>query len=416
MTSYTNKYKSDIMTNHIVDEAKRCLKCKNAMCQKGCPLNTPIPTINKYFLSGDLDLAGEMLFENNPLSMVCSLVCNHAAQCKGNCILNKKDSSIDFSSIENYISNLYFDKMKVGIQPCNGKKVAIIGSGPAGITIAFILAKLGYKITIFEQKDKIGGVLQFGIPNFRLPKSILERYHKKLIEIGVQIRLNITIGETLHIKELFNDGYVSVFAGTGVWKAKKLGIPGESLGHVHYAINYLANPDAFNLGQNVVIIGMGNAAIDVARTAIRNGSKNVTLYARHGKAAASQEEVAYAKLDGVKFQFYKKPLAIIDDGIMISNLSEDEEGNLIEDGKSYFVNASSVIISISQGPMDKLVLTTSGLESNETGLLKTTLSGSTTYPGIFAAGDVVHGAKTVVEAVKEAKIVAMAMHKYMLDK
>jgi len=196
------------------------------------------------------------------------------------------------------VSDTYFDKMKIECAPSNGKKVAVIGAGPAGITIAIMLTKKGYEVTIFDARDKIGGVLQYGIPDFRLPKTILERYKKKLREIGIKIRPNTTIGGALEIKDLFRDGYESIFIGTGVWRPKKLGIKGESLGNVHFAIDYLANPDSYELGDTVAIIGMGNSAMDVARTALRKGARNVTLYARGLKSQASAEEIAYAKVDG----------------------------------------------------------------------------------------------------------------------
>ena len=168
---------------HVIDEANRCLNCKKPLCRQGCPINTPIPQMIQAFKGGDLNAAGDMVFENNPLSIVCSLVCNHEKQCEGHCILGKKGQPVHISSIENYISDTIFDKMKIECKPKNGKKVAVIGAGPAGITIAFLLTKEGYSVTIFDSKDKLGGVLQYGIPEFRLPKTILERYKKKLLEM-----------------------------------------------------------------------------------------------------------------------------------------------------------------------------------------------------------------------------------------
>ena len=175
------------MAVHVIDEANRCLNCKKPMCMQGCPIHTPIPMMIKAFKEGNLNEAGEMLFENNPMSMICSLVCNHEKQCEGHCVLGRKGEPVHISSIENYVSDTYFDKMQIPCQPKNGKKVAVIGAGPAGITIAILLAKKGYGVTIFDSRDKIGGVLQYGIPAFRLPKSILERYKVKLREIGIKI-------------------------------------------------------------------------------------------------------------------------------------------------------------------------------------------------------------------------------------
>lgn len=402
------------MAVHVINEADRCLNCKNPMCMKGCPIHTPIPMVIKAFKEGNLNEAGGMLFENNPMSMICSLVCNHEKQCEGNCVLGRKGEPVHISSIENYISDTYFDKMKIPCEPTNGKKVAVIGAGPAGITIAILLTKKGYSVTIFDSRDRIGGVLQYGIPEFRLPKSILERYKKKLREIGIKIRPNTTIGGAIEIKDMFRDGYESIFIGTGVWRPKTLGIKGESLGNVHFAIDYLANPDAYELGNTVAIIGMGNSAMDVARTALRKGSRNVTLYARGLTSQASQHETTYAKLDGASLEFALSPVEINDDGPIFQRLIYDDEGNRIgAEEELVQVHADSVIISISQGPKSKLVNTTEGLKASKNGLLVTNSFGETTHPGIFAAGDVVLGAKTVVEATAYSKLVADAMDKYM---
>ncbi|WP_367568466.1 NAD(P)-dependent oxidoreductase [Lacrimispora sp.] len=399
---------------HVIDEANRCLNCKKPLCRQGCPINTPIPQMIQAFKGGDLNAAGEMVFENNPLSIVCSLVCNHEKQCEGHCILGKKGQPVHISSIENYISDTIFDKMKIECKPKNGKKVAVIGAGPAGITIAFLLTKEGYSVTIFDSKDKLGGVLQYGIPEFRLPKTILERYKKKLLEIGVKIRPNTAIGTALEIKDLIRDGYKSIFIGTGVWRPKTLGVKGESLGNVHYAIDYLANPDAYDLGETVAIIGMGNSAMDVARTAIRHGARKVTLFARGLHSNASDHETNYAKIDGADFQYGKQIIEITDDGPVFENLIyDDEENHIGSEEELEQVHADSTIISISQGPKSKLVNTTEGLKAGSSGLLVTDESGQTTIPGIFASGDVVLGARTVVEAVAYSKKVAEAMDQYM---
>jgi glutamate synthase (NADPH/NADH) small chain len=387
------------------------------MCRQGCPINTPIPQMIQAFKGGDINQAGEMVFENNPMSLVCSLVCNHEKQCEGHCILGKKGQSVHISSIENYISDTIFDKVKIECKPKNGKKVAVIGAGPAGITIAILLTKEGYSVTIFDAKDKVGGVLQYGIPDFRLPKSILERYKKKLLGIGVKIRPNTAIGTALEIKDLVRDGYQSIFIGTGVWRPKTLGVKGESLGDVHYAIDYLANPDAYDLGDRVAIIGVGNSAMDVARTVIRHGARKVTLYARGLHSNASDHETTYAKLDGASFQFGKQIVEITDDGPVFETIIYDEEGKQIgiaEEREQIY--ADSTIISISQGPKSKLVSTTEGLKASQSGLLMTDDEGRTTIPGVFASGDVVLGARTVVEAVAYSKTVAQAMDEYMKSK
>lgn len=399
------------MAIHVVNEAKRCLNCKKPQCRQGCPINTPIPQMIELFLQGNIMDAGKMVFENNPLSLICSLICDHEKQCEGHCILNKKDMPIHISSIENYISRAYFERMKIEIPPKNGVKAAIIGSGPAGITIAIILASRGYDVTIFESKEKIGGVLRYGIPEFRLPKTNLDKYHDKLEKMGIKIRPNTVIGLSISVDDLIRDGYKSVFIGTGVWKPNSLHIKGETLGHVHFAINYLTNPDVYDLGENVIIIGAGNSAMDVARTVIRKGSPNVTVFARTDNLSASPREVEYAKIDGVKFEYELHPVEITDDGVIFESTKPVESGASEPD--KIFKEADSVIICISQGPRNRIVSTTSGIEVNERGLVVTDDKGETTRAGIFASGDVVLGAKTVVEAVKFSKTVADQMDEYM---
>ena len=195
------------MVLHVIAEAERCFLCKKPMCVTGCPISTPIPDMIKLLREGKLDEAGDMLFRNNPLSAVCSLVCDHQKQCEGHCVQGKKGQPIHISSIENYISETRLDNIEIPIPPSNGNMVGIIGAGPAGITVALELAERGYKVTIFDSKDKIGGVLQYGIPDFRLPKTLLARYKRKLVEAGIQLRPNTTIGGALEIMELFPDGF-----------------------------------------------------------------------------------------------------------------------------------------------------------------------------------------------------------------
>lgn len=402
------------MSLHIIDEANRCLNCKKSMCQKGCPVHTPIPHIIQMFKENQVMDAGKELFENNPMSVICSIVCNHEQQCAGNCVLGRKGNPVHFSSIENYISDTYLDRMEIQKVEKKGKRVAVIGAGPAGLTAAIILAKAGYDVTIFEWKDEIGGIMRYGIPEFRLSKSILDRYKKRLLDMGIKIRPNTTIGAVLKIDDLLRDGYASIFVGTGVWKARNLGIHGECLGNVQFGIDYLANPSGYELGENVAVIGMGNAAMDVARTALRNGARHVTLYARGTRAAASSHEISYAKLDGAEFVFGKEIQYITEKGPVFCNSILDENGRVIGcEEEEEQVEADSTIISISQGPRRKLIRTTVGLEGSEKGLLIVDENGMTTKPGVFAAGDVVSGSKTVVHAVEGAKIAAQGMIRYM---
>lgn len=403
------------MALHILDEANRCLECKNPTCINGCPIQTPIPKVIKLLKDNRLDEAGKILFFNNPLTTVCSLICNHEKQCEGYCVLAKKGNPVHFSAIESYISSAYAPKMVKGPADSNGMRVAIVGSGPAGLTIAIILARYGYQVTIFESKEKIGGILRYGIPEFRLPKVVLDDLQYRHIELkGIKVRPNIRIGDAIGIDDLFRDGYKAIFIGTGVWRANTLGIKGETLGNVHFAINYLINPDVYKLGDRVNIIGTGNVAMDVARTAIRNGSRSVTCFSIDGKVTASDYEFKYAKLEGVKFEYNLKAIEIKDDGVVFRRVADDEHENYneIEDSDILYPS-DSVIIAVSQGPRNIIVSSTTGLAVNSRGLLRADEFGKTTREGIFASGDVVNGARTVVEAVAHSKIVAETMHQYM---
>lgn len=408
------------MGRHIVEEASRCLQCRKPKCTEGCPVSTPVNEVIKMLLEGNIEQAGKVLFENNPLSVVCSLVCPHESQCEGHCILGKKSNPVQISSIEHYISSYYLNKLQPVKSSVKKQRIAIIGSGPAGITIAFLLAHKGYQITIFEAYDKIGGVLQYGIPAFRLPKTILVKLKEKLLAMGVKIRPNTLIGPNLTIDHLFRDGYKAVFIGTGVWKPNSLNIKGESLGHVHFAIDYLKNPGAYELGKRVCVIGAGNVAMDVARTALRHGAQQVYVMYRKGAndITARDYEVQYAKIDGVKFEFYKRPLEIVDEGIKYIEtkdvITADGKEQLVDvENSEGLFEADSVIVAVSQGPRAMIVSNTKGIDINNYGLVITDEFGRTTRDGVFASGDVVTGAKTVVEAVRVSKRVADAIEQYV---
>lgn len=399
---------------HVIDEAKRCLNCKKPRCQEGCPIHTPIPVMIQMLLQGEMPEAAEMVFANNPLSVICSLVCDHEKQCEGHCVKGIKREPVHISSIENYISDTCFDRMKLEQLPKNGKRIAVVGAGPAGITIAILMACRGYKVTIFEVKEKIGGIMRYGIPEFRLPKSILDRYYVKMKELGILFRPNFALGGSTGVEDLLRDGYHAVFIGTGTWRPYQLHIPGETFGNVHYGINYLNNPDVYDLGERVLVIGAGNAAMDVARTAIRKGSRHVTVYSITEIPAASPKEVEYAKLDGVEFEYLQTAIEIRDEGAIICDVEWTEDGKLVKkEETARLVPADSIIISISQGPQDRIVNRDKELQVDDRGLLKTDANGETTMPGIFASGDVVTGAKTVVEAVKYSKMIADAMDEYV---
>lgn len=408
-------------SEYLISEANRCLLCKNARCQMKCPINTDIPEVIKLFREGEIDNAGELLFNNNPLSEICSIICPHENQCKGNCIKGIKGEPIEFYEIEKFISEEYLKKLSLKPLVNLKDRIAIVGSGPAGITIAFILAQKGYRVTLFEKNEKIGGVLRYGIPEFRLPKDNLDRIQELLIQLGVKIRPNTLIGPVLTIDKLFEDGYKAIFLGTGVWNPKKLDIKGESFGNVHYAIDYLKSPSVYNLGKKVAVIGAGNTAMDSARTAKRHGADDVTIIYRQGfeDMTATKHEIEEAKEEEVKFELYKVPVEIVDEGVILRKTEKiiDEKGKskvIEKEGSETLYDCDSVIIAISQSPKNVIVVNNAGFMTDN-GLL-VTYKGQTTREGVFASGDVVTGSKTVVQAIADAKLVAEAMDEYCKTK
>ncbi len=402
------------MAVHVINEARRCLQCKKPMCQlQGCPIGTNIPEMIRLFLDGQGNEAAAMLFANNPMSIICSLVCDHERQCEGHCIQGRKGSAVQISSIEHYISNGFFEKLQLEKQPPKGQRVAVIGSGPAGLVVAVEMAQMGYDVTIFERKSHIGGMMRYGIPDFRLPRSILSRYKEKMRLLGIHIRPHTTIGGALHLDDLISDGYQAIFIGTGTWRARRLGVPGESLGNVHYAIDYLQNPGAYALGERVAVIGAGNSAMDAARTALRQGSRFVTIYARSNHVTASERELDYAIADGADILYGMAVEKITEQGPVFIKREFSEAGEMIGQGLMELAPADSTIIAVSQRAKDKLVNTTSGLDVNDKGLMAVDEHGQTTRPGIFSAGDVVTGPWNVVQAAKAAKEVAKQMDAYL---
>lgn len=402
----------------LKEEADRCLLCKKPRCRQNCPIDTPIPEVISLYKEGRIHEAGEILFKNNPLSVVCALVCPHEDQCKGNCIRGVKGEPIIFNEIEAEISGKYLDGLKLEKVPKDKDRVAIVGGGPAGITIAFILAQRGYKVTIFDAHDKIGGVLRYGIPEYRLPKSIVDNIENKLVDVGVLIRPNTVIGSVITLDRLFEDGYKAVFIGTGVWNPKTLNIKGETLGNTHFAIDYLKSPSVYRLGSKVAVIGAGNVAMDAARMAKINGA-DVTVIYRKGfeDMAATNEEIREAKEDGVKFKLFRAPLEIKDNGVRLAFTENilSEDGRVmtsIIEGKEELFECDSIIIAISQSPRTCIVSSTEELNTNKWGLIVTDDKGHTTKKGTFASGDVVTGAKTVVQAVFQAKKVAESIIEY----
>ena len=400
-------------------EADRCLLCKNARCKANSPISTEIPEVIRLFKEGKLDEAGEILFENNPLSAVCAIVCPHEDQCKGNCIRGIKGEPIPFCEMEEFISLKYLKNVKLEKVGNRDERIAIIGAGPAGITLSIILARKGFKVTLFDAHEKIGGVLRYGIPEYRLHNSIIDRYEEILIELGVKIRPNTLIGPVLTLDKLFFDGYKAVFIGTGVWNPKTLNIKGESLGNVHYAIDYLKSPNVYNLGKKVAVIGAGNVAMDAARVAKRNGAEEVYILYRKGfeNMPCTRAELEEAKEDDVNFELFKAPIELTEQGVKYietkNEVSEDGKVSTITiEGTEGMFECDSVIIAVSQSPRKNIVANTTGLDTNKWGLLLTDDKGHTTRNGVFASGDVVTGANTVVHAVSYAKIVAESIEEY----
>ena len=402
-----------------LDEANRCLSCKNPRCKQHCPISTPIPEVIGLYKEGKLKEAGEVLFKNNPLSLVCSIVCPHEDQCRGYCIKGIKDEPVRFHDIETEISTKYLEEMEIENTPKTKDRVAIVGGGPAGITIAFILSQKGYKVTLFDAHEKIGGVLRYGIPEYRLPNKMIDKIEERLLDSGVVIRPNTLIGPVITIDKLFSDGYKAIFIGTGVWNPKTLNIKGETLGNVHYAIDYLKSPNVYRLGKRVAVIGAGNVAMDAARVAKRNGADEVYILYRKGEEdmPATGDEIREAKEDDIKFKHFVAPLEITEEGVKLVRTEniKGEDGRvqtkILEDEEEFF-ECDSTIIAVSQAPKNNIVSHTERLETNKWGLLVTDEQGHTTRDGVFGSGDVVTGAKTVVEAVANAKIVANAIEEY----
>ena len=407
------------MMKELLLEADRCLLCKNARCKANCPINTEIPEVVKLFKEGKLDEAGAMLFENNPLSAVCAVVCPHEDQCKGNCIRGIKGEPVSFCEIEELISNEYLKKIKLEKTAERNERIAIIGAGPAGITLSIILAKKGFKVTLFDAHEKIGGVLRYGIQEYRLPNSVMDRYEEILLALGVKIRPNTLIGPVITLDKLFFDGYKAVFIGTGVWNPKTLDIKGESLGNVHYAIDYLKSPDVYNLGKKVAVIGAGNVAMDAARVAKRSGAEEVYILYRKGfeNMPCTKVELQEAKDDDIKFELFKAPIELTEDGVKYIETKNEvkEDGKVVTvtiDGTEGMFECDSVIIAVSQSPRKNIVANTTGIETNKWGLVLTDDKGHTTREGVFASGDVVTGANTVVHAAAYAKVVAESIEEY----
>ncbi|MBQ7567038.1 MAG: FAD-dependent oxidoreductase [Oscillospiraceae bacterium] len=402
----------------IKQEAQRCLKCKKPQCSAHCPAATPIPEVMELFLSGEIKKAGEMLFINNPLSAVTSAICPHERNCTGHCVLGVKGEPVRFYAIEEYISRFFLETVELPHIEKNGIRVAVAGAGPAGITMTLLLLLHGYDVTLFEAQDAIGGVLRYGIPPFRLSRDLLDMYMDIMLRLGVNFRPNTRIGTNILIEDLFPDGYKAVFVSAGTGRPNKLGLIGETLGHVHFAVDYLKSPEAFKLGRRVAIVGAGNVAIDAARTAIRRAHSHVSIlhFMGENEMTANRDEVEMAELEGVEFIHYAQTVRILPNAVRCVRVRrvEREDGSAAfeEDySETFDVPADSVIIAIGQGPGADM--NAAGVRLTQRGLLDVNEWGETDTPGVFAAGDIVSGPKTVIEAVAFTKKVFRKMDEYL---
>ena len=412
----------NVNKEELLSQAARCLKCKVPRCKKACPIATDIPTVMNLFLDGKQAQAGKLLFENNPLSAICAVVCPHENNCYGNCVLGIKQTAIPFYQIEQYVSGEYLRACEIGCPEKNGMKIAVIGAGPAGISMSIFMAQKGFAVTLMEAQDQIGGVLRYGIPDFRLPKERVDAYKEVLKRLGVSIKPNCHIGSNLLLEDMFIDGYDAIFLAVGTAKPNRLGLLGETLGHVHYAIDFLRSPTAYELGKTVAVIGAGNVAMDVARTAVRQkGVERVILLnnRREQDVTATKQEFSETVAEGVECMHLKSVLRITDKEL----IAVDVDAIPGECGVSYEENmlsrhkiaADTVILAIGQGPASTLS-EKAQIATTLRGLFVVDENGMTNIPGVFAAGDVVSGPKTVVEAVAHTKKVAEQMASYCFEK
>lgn len=366
--------------------------------------------------------AAEILFGNNPLSAICSIVCPHERNCYGHCVLGKKSDPVEFFKIEQYLSGKYLNEYAPPVIEKKNIHVAVIGSGPAGITMSILLSLKGFQVTLMEARDKMGGVLRYGIPEFRLPREIVSRYEPILHKLGVRFKPNTFIGSSITLDDMFIDGYKAVFIAVGTAKPNKLGLLGETLGNVYYAIDYLKSPEAYRLGKNVVVVGAGNVALDAARIAIRHVEQGSTVTIINSlpeeAMTGNKRETADAADEGVRFIHLQQTLKIEEDGVKCVAVTAEttENGMVYEEDFTRIrkIPADSIIVAIGQGPQGA-VMTDSNVSKTKSGLVSADTNGHTSSQGVFAAGDIVTGPKTVVEAVAFAKKVADEIEKYCLE-
>lgn len=424
-------------------EAKRCLKCKSPVCIEGCPVGVDIPKFVAEIARGDFDSAVRTIKERNSLPAICGRVCPQESQCEKLCILGMKWKPLNIGKLERFAADFEKENGKIELPPSNGKKVAIIGSGPAGLTAASELAKMGYMVTVFESLHTTGGVLTYGIPEFRLPKAIVEKEVKYVKSLGVEIKVDQVVGKTITIDEIFEQGYDAVFIGSGAGLPMFMGIPGENLNGVYSANEYLTRVNLMKayrfpeydtpikMGKNVAVVGGGNVAMDAARTARRLGADHVYLIYRRGEEEmpARKEEIEHAKEEGIEFKLLMNPTGIIGDGngwvkgiecIRMDLGEPDASGRrkpVPVKGSETIIDVDTVIIAIGTRPNPIIAKATPGLKTNKDGTLEVdSFTFMTSREGVFAGGDIVSGAATVISAMGQAKEAAEAIDMYLQSK
>ncbi len=413
-----------------IAEAKRCLNCKVPQCRKGCPINNEIPSWIHELSMGNLGNAMAIINTRSNLPAVCGRVCAHERQCEGNCILNKKGAHINIGRLERFVAD--FDTtMRLtheNIVEKNNGKIAIIGSGPAGLTIAGELARKGYMVEIFEMEPEPGGVLMFGIPEYRLPKEVVKNEIIKIANLGVNIHCNVTVGSDCTIDDIFADGFDAIFMGTGTGKPKRLDVPGVDLVGVRQAVYFLRRVGLYQQGfmsreevpvkegQRVFVVGGGNTAMDAARTSLRLGASEVTvLYHRtQDRMSALKAEYDDAVAEGVKFMFETSIAEIRD----TNGDGELDELVIDTNGVKTTIPANRVIQAVGSAPASRIVSTTEGIDVDKRGyvLTRDVPYGMTSRKGVFAGGDVTNRPASVVHAMDDARKVAEGIGQYVTAK
>ncbi|HAK73494.1 MAG TPA: pyridine nucleotide-disulfide oxidoreductase [Sporomusaceae bacterium] len=430
-----NELDEGFTTREAISEAKRCLNCPKPLCRTGCPIENEIPGFIQSLAKGNLGEASAIISRRSNLPAVCGRVCPHEKQCEAACILNKKDCGIKIGKLERFIADFDTEMDISAVAKTKNAigKVAVIGSGPAGLTVAGDLAKAGFAVTVFEGQAEPGGVLMYGIPEFRLNKDVVRREIRKIEQYGVLFQTGVLIGPDITVDQLFADGFDAIFMGTGTALPRTLELPGNTLPGVIQATYFLSMVQLANngglhqkevpvhTGDKVIVIGAGNVAMDAARTALRVGAAEVTVvYRRTEKGiTALQSEYEEAKHEGVKFQWLASPTAFAGKGKVTALEYEvqqiDENDRLLGTGQMAALPADKVILAIGQRPAARIVSSTTGIEVNSSGyvITKERPYGMTTRKGVFAGGDVVHEPATVVLAMKEAKKVAAGIAQYV---